>query len=123
MITISGREEGRLRKEEINLLSSIALQTAVAIENSRLNADAEKTYFETISALALAVEAKDQYSRGHLDRVALYAQRISDKMDLSEEQRSILRDSARLHDIGKIGILDEVCCVSQAISHRRSGRS
>lgn len=108
MITISGREEGRLRKEEINLLSSIALQTAVAIENSQLNADAEKTYFETISALALAVEAKDQYSRGHLDRVALYAQKISEKMDLSEEQRSILRDSARLHDIGKIGILDEV---------------
>lgn len=108
MITISGREEGRLRKEEINLLSNIALQTAVAIENSRLNEDAEKTYFETISALALAVEAKDQYSRGHLDRVALYVQKISDQMDLSEEQRSILRDSARLHDIGKIGILDEV---------------
>lgn len=108
MITISGREGGRLKKEEISLLSNVALQTAVAIENSRLNEDAEKTYFETISALALAVEAKDQYSRGHLDRVALYVQRISAKMGLSEEQRSILCDAARLHDIGKIGILDEL---------------
>ncbi len=108
LITISGREEARLTKEELNLFSNIALQTAVAIENARLNEDAEKTYFETISALALAVEAKDQYSRGHLDRVARYVQRICDKLGVDEEQRSILRDAARLHDIGKIGILDEV---------------
>ena len=67
MITISDRAEGRLRKEEINLLSNIALQTAVAIENSRLNADAEKTYFETISALALAVEAKDHLAETRVD--------------------------------------------------------
>ena len=108
IIAINGREEGRISKEELNLLSNISLQTAVAIENSRLNADAEKTYFETISALALAVEAKDQYSRGHLDRVALYVQKISENLKLSTEQTSILRDAARLHDIGKIGIMDDL---------------
>lgn len=108
VIMIGGREEGRLTRSELNLLSNIALQTAVALENSRLNENAEKTYFETISALALAVEAKDPYSRGHLERVAGYAVRIAERLGLDEEQRVILRDAARLHDIGKIGILDEV---------------
>ena len=94
--------------DELNLINNIALQTAVAIENSRLNQDAERTYLETISALALAVEAKDLYSRGHLDRVADYVIRIAKKLNLSEEEMMTLHDAARLHDIGKIGIYDDV---------------
>jgi HD-GYP domain-containing protein (c-di-GMP phosphodiesterase class II) len=94
--------------EEKNLIHNLALQTAVAIENSRLNEDAEKTYFETISALALAVEAKDPYSRGHLDRVSRYVMMIAKELNLSQEQMKILRDGARLHDIGKIGVTDKI---------------
>ncbi len=94
--------------EEKNLINNLALQTAVAIENSRLNEDAEKTYFETISALALAVEAKDPYSRGHLDRVSRYVMMIAKELNLSQEQMKILRDGARLHDIGKIGVTDKI---------------
>ena len=90
------------------MIYNLTLQTAVAIENSRLNEDAEKTYFETISALALAVEAKDPYSRGHLDRVANWVLKIGQKLNLSEDELKILRDAARLHDIGKIGVLDDV---------------
>jgi len=109
LFAVSGNEkEANFQEEEMSLLYNLALQTAVAIENARLNEDAEKTYFETISALAMAVEAKDQYSRGHLDRVSDYAMRVARKLNLSEEDMKVLRDGARLHDIGKIGILDEV---------------
>ncbi len=110
IIFVSGKNDvtNFKREEEMNLLYNLASQTAVAIENSHLNADAEKTYFETISALALAVEAKDHYSRGHLDRVSDYAIRIARKFNLSEEDMKVLRDGARLHDLGKIGILDEI---------------
>ncbi len=109
IISVSGKKNaGEFQEESMNLLFNLALQTAVAIENSRLSENAEKTYFETISALALAVEAKDQYSRGHLDRVAEYALKIAHKLNLSEEDINILRDGARLHDLGKIGILDEI---------------
>jgi len=62
-----------LSEDDLALVFNLAGQTAVAIENSKLNRDIEKTYFETISALDLAVDAKDEYSRGHLDRVADYA--------------------------------------------------
>lgn len=95
-------------EEEVNLLFNLASQTAVAIENAELNRNIEKTYFETISALALAVDAKDQYSRGHLDRVADYVQLIGRNLGLDEGDLRTLRDAARLHDIGKIGIPDQI---------------
>ena len=107
-ITVSDRKNNEFEENERNLLFNLASQTAVAIENSRLNKDMEKTYFETISALALAVDAKDKYSRGHLDRVANYCIQIAKKMGLDEEEIKTLRDAARLHDLGKIGIPDEV---------------
>ena len=107
IIAISAREESKLTRDELILLSNIADQTAVSIENTKLNDDAEKTYFQTISALALAVEAKDTYSRGHQERVATLAVKIGRSLNLSEEDYSTLRDAGRLHDIGKIGVLDE----------------
>jgi len=56
----------------------------------------------------LAVEAKDPYSRGHSERVGRYAEKIAQRLNLPEEAREILRDAARLHDIGKIGIEDKI---------------
>lgn len=109
LMCVCGRpQKNDFQEDEVSLIGNLALQTAVAIENAQLNENAEKTYFETISALALAVEARDKYSRGHLDRVAEYAIRIAKRLDLSGEDLHILRDGARLHDIGKIGIPDEV---------------
>ncbi len=108
-IVVSGKGgDESFKEEELNLLFNLALQTAVAIENAKLNEDAEKTYFETVSALAMAVEAKDPYSRGHSDRVADYAVQIATKLNLPETTIKTLRDAARLHDIGKIGILDDI---------------
>lgn len=109
VIAVCGRVvDMNFGEEEVSLLSSIAVQTAIAIENDRLNIDAEKTYFDIISALALAVEAKDPYSRGHLDRVSEYALQIARKRGVSEEEQKILRDAARLHDLGKIGVTDDI---------------
>lgn len=108
IIAISGRANGGFEEDEMGLLFNLATQTAVAIENSKLNQDIEATYFETISALALAVDAKDKYSRGHLDRVAGYCVLIAEKMGLSEKEIKTLRDAARLHDLGKLGIPDDV---------------
>jgi len=109
IIIVCGRSDPvSFDDEEKNLLMNISLQTAVAIENARLNEDAEKTYFETITALAMAVEAKDTYSRGHSDRVAQFCVMIAKEMGLGQEEILILQDAAKLHDLGKIGITDEV---------------
>jgi HD-GYP domain-containing protein (c-di-GMP phosphodiesterase class II) len=107
-LIVSTGEDIAHSQEELDLLFHLATQTAVAIENSRLNKDIEKTYFETISALALAVDAKDRYSRGHLDRVADYAIFIGNKLGLDDNDIKTLGDAARMHDLGKIGIPDDV---------------
>jgi HD-GYP domain-containing protein (c-di-GMP phosphodiesterase class II) len=111
VLAICGRKlELDFTSEEVSLVRSIAMQTAVSIENDRLNVDAEKSYFDIIAALAFAVEAKDPYSRGHLDRVSEYSVKIAERLGLSEEEKNTLRDAAKLHDIGKIGVSDEILC-------------
>ncbi len=110
-IMILSKPEGQkenFSEEDSELVFNLASQTAVAIENSKLNRDIEKTYFETISALALAVDAKDKYSHGHLDRVADRALSIGKRLGLDDEDLDTLRDASRLHDLGKIGIPDGI---------------
>ncbi len=94
--------------DDEQLVTSIGSQIAVAIENYRLNLDVERTYVETIMALALAVEAKDPYSAGHSKRVGVYAQQVGEEMQLDEETRRMLNAGGVLHDIGKIGVKDEI---------------
>jgi hypothetical protein len=108
LITLSKNDSSNFSEDDIDLTFNLAFQTAIAIENSKLNNDIEKTYFETISALALAVDAKDKYSRGHLDRVADYVITIGKQLGLDDQDMHTLRDGARLHDLGKIGIPDEI---------------
>lgn len=108
MFIIGRADKTNIDKDDINLINNLASQMAVAIENSRLSQDLEATYFETISALAIAVEAKNKYARGHLERVSRYCLQIADKLGLEESDKKTLRDAARLHDIGKLGIPDEI---------------
>lgn len=108
-VTLSGKKGSEnFSEDDLKILSNLAYQIAVSFENASLSKEAERTYFETISALALAVEAKDPYSRGHSERVAGYAIKIAECLGLSREDLNTLRDAARLHDIGKIGITDDI---------------
>ena len=61
---------------------------------------------DTIEVLRLAVDAKDEYTRGHSDRVAYYASKIGERFGLPYEDLEKLRIAGIFHDIGKIGISD-----------------
>jgi len=102
------RYGGNFSNDDLTLISNLSHQIAVSFENAKLNQDAEQTYFETMAALAMAVEARDPYSRGHSDRVGEYARAMAVSMGLNEKDVQTLRDASRLHDIGKIGITDSV---------------
>jgi putative nucleotidyltransferase with HDIG domain len=95
-------------KSEMEYLLAISGQASVAIENVALLQNLEKSYYDTISALAQAVEAKDPYTLGHSDRVTQYAIAIGEEMGLSQEDIAVLRYGATLHDVGKIGIEEAV---------------
>jgi HD-GYP domain-containing protein (c-di-GMP phosphodiesterase class II) len=107
-ITVLRRGNRPFSDDDELLLGSIGSQVAVAVENYRLNLDVERTYLETIMALALAVEAKDPYSAGHSKRVGYYATKIGEQMAVDAETVRMLNDAGILHDIGKIGIKDEI---------------
>ncbi len=96
------------RKGEMEYLLAIAGQASVAIENVELIQNLEKSYYDTISALAQAVEAKDPYTLGHSDRVTQLAIAIGEDMGLPREDIAVLRYGAILHDVGKIGIDESV---------------
>lgn len=59
-------------------------------------------------AMARAVEAKSSHTQGHTERVTEYALALARKLDATPEDLDILRVGAALHDIGKIGIPDEI---------------
>lgn len=90
-------------QEELELLITLAGQTAIALENAKLYQNLQKTYFETIRALVNAIEAKDKFTAGHSERTTEYAIKIAKKMGLSEKRIEVLQHAAILHDIGKIG--------------------
>lgn len=61
-----------------------------------------------IMAIANAVEAKDSVTNGHVNRVAYWSQKIGEKLGLSQDELELLRKGSMLHDIGKIGIPDNI---------------
>ncbi|MDO5418136.1 MAG: diguanylate cyclase [Lachnospiraceae bacterium] len=65
-------------------------------------------YAPTIYALTAAIDAKDHYTFQHSKNVAYYAENLAQAMNLSEEYRSILKEAALLHDIGKIGVSEHI---------------
>ncbi len=65
-------------------------------------------FMGSIQMLAGAVDEKDPYTRGHSDRVTRYSVMIAREMGLSEDVQEIVRVSAQLHDVGKIGIEDRI---------------
>jgi len=87
-------------------LFSIPLLTAR--HSFQLYMNMRKVYFETIQALATTIEAKDPYTHGHSDRVAKYSLIIAKEMNLPEDFSDMLKYAALLHDIGKIGIPEQI---------------
>ncbi len=87
----------------------------IRVINSRLLRAAEvkiahidQAYLETVEVLANAVEGRDRYTRGHIERVTTYAIWMVEELRWPSENMRILQFGARLHDIGKIIVPDQV---------------
>lgn len=70
--------------------------------------EAQKVYVETAIALSKTIEAKDRYTSGHSQRVAVYSVEMGQMLNFDEERLETLRLGALLHDIGKVAVPDDV---------------
>jgi len=103
LAAVSYTQGKRFDEGQRKLLHMTADRASAAIENARLYEDLQGTFKQTIRGLASAIDKMDRYTAGHSARVAAYAQILAIKLGLDDEQIEIVRQSALMHDIGKIG--------------------
>ena len=106
-------------KRSIELVSALASQAAVAIENSRLYEDIERLFEGFVTAAVMAIESRDPATSGHSSRVAEMSVTLAEAVDrggdgpyrdvrFTREQLRELRYAGLLHDFGKVGVREEV---------------
>jgi len=112
MVAINKVEKQDFDSIDAKLFNSVANSCAVFIENGRLFGDLKELFIGSLKALTSSIDAKDQYTRGHSERVAFIsrwiAERLAEKEPLEEEQLHKIYLAGLLHDIGKIGVDESV---------------
>ena len=93
---------------ESSLLTSVAAILGVHAGNRNLYQLQTDLFRGSIGAMVEAIDAKDPYTRGHSDRVARLAVRLAQQLGLEEESLDTIYLGGLLHDIGKIGIDDQI---------------
>jgi putative nucleotidyltransferase with HDIG domain len=100
--------DNRFSEKELYYLSFITQRAAYAIENVALYENIYDNLLSTLYAFVKMIEARDFYTRLHSTFVARNAVTIAKEMKCNSEELDILNVAGRLHDIGKIGIRDDI---------------
>ncbi|MDB4875658.1 MAG: response regulator with domain [Gemmatimonadetes bacterium] len=113
------REVVSFDQRAVELVSALASQAAVAIENSRLYEDIERLFEGFVTAAVTAIESRDPATSGHSSRVAALTVALAEAVDrggdgpyratrFTREQLRELRYAGLLHDFGKVGVREQV---------------
>jgi len=105
VLNVNSPEKQRIFEErDVRLLTILADQAAITLENIELYDNLQNFYLEMVQTLARAIDAKDSYTHEHADRARRYARLIGKKLMLPEAMIRHIEYAALMHDIGKIGI-------------------
>jgi putative nucleotidyltransferase with HDIG domain len=109
VLTAMVRQGGcRFSEKELYYLSFMTQSAAHAIENLALYENIYQNLFATLYAFVNALEARDLYTRQHSSRVTGIALIVGRQMGCTTEELDIVNFAGHLHDIGKIGIRDDI---------------
>ncbi|MGA1979310.1 MAG: HD domain-containing phosphohydrolase [Sedimentisphaerales bacterium] len=112
MVAINRIDKPDFDSTDAKLFNSVANGCAIFIDNGRLFRDLEELFIGSLKALTSSIDAKDQYTRGHSERVAFISRWIAERIDgeepLKGEQIHKIYLAGLLHDIGKMGIDEAV---------------
>lgn len=109
-------EEHEASPEEMERIHRLAGQAAVVIQNARQRRALTDMTFDTVTALAEAIESRDPYTGGHCARLVKYAEATARALDLPEQEVELIRYGAALHDAGKVGVSDSILTKSGPLS-------
>lgn len=98
----------RFSEGDLQLLTILSQQGAVALVNSRLMANEQDAYMSTFTSLVRFIEARDPYTHGHSQRVTQICEVLAKDRGLNRDRIQALRYAASLHDIGKVGISEAI---------------
>ncbi len=102
------KEGGEFDSVDAKLLSSIANECAIYLENAMLFGDVHDLMMGLLHSLTSAVDAKDAYTCGHSERVALLSRHLAGRIALPDNQVERIYMAGLLHDVGKIGVPESV---------------
>jgi len=95
---------------DLQLLETAAGYVAAFLENVLHYADKEAMFLGSLRALTSAIDAKDRYTRGHSERVALMAARLATAVGIDDSEAERVHIAGMVHDVGKIGVPEAVLC-------------
>ena len=93
---------------QFDVLTILTNSVASALANFRLYQDLQHSYLEAISTLAHAIEARDECTKGHTDRVVKLAQLVASELGWGDREIANLVMGCTLHDVGKLGVPDSI---------------
>jgi HD-GYP domain-containing protein (c-di-GMP phosphodiesterase class II) len=100
--------KGPLKERDLYYLNFVLDKASSSIENFALYDNLYQSLFSILYAFVETLEARDAYTKQHSARVTHYAVALAKALERSDEEIEILQVSANLHDIGKIGIPDQI---------------
>jgi len=101
---------------EIYIIEFLTAQLFVISEKQELFNKSKANYEKLIEALALAIDAKDHDTLGHSMETMLYAMKIAERLDLSDEEKNKIKYACLLHDLGKINISNKILKKPEALT-------
>jgi len=110
MLLAFNKESGDFNSVDIKLMSSIGNQSTVFLTNNMLYADLQDLLMGVLHALTATIDAKDPYTCGHSNRVAIISKRLAESMGLPAQRVQQIYLAGLMHDIGKIGVPESVLC-------------
>jgi len=102
------RNGGRFTDTDLKALSIVANHAAAAMENVRLISDIEENQREVVYTLGEIVETRSKETGQHVKRVAEYSRLLGVLHGLGNSEADVLRMATPLHDVGKVGIPDDI---------------
>lgn len=95
-------------KVDEDLLTAISTNAGVAIENATLAKEMKVSFDSFVKTLSSTIDARDPITAGHSERVAEYSVLLGEEMEMQRDDLEALKYASLLHDIGKIGIREDI---------------